>query len=37
MPDEAIFSNMSEDCFALPGLAMTKGANDNITFLSCQH
>ena len=25
LPDEAIFSNVSEDCFAPAGLAMTKG------------
>ncbi len=26
LPDEAIFSNVTEDCFAPAGLAMTKGA-----------
>jgi hypothetical protein len=26
LPDEAIFSNVLEDCFAPAGLAMTKGA-----------
>ncbi len=32
MPDEAIFSNVTEDCFAPAGLAMTKGAKTEETM-----
>ncbi len=32
LPDEAIFSNESEDCFAPAGLAMTKGATAEETM-----
>jgi len=32
LPDEAIFSNESEDCFAPAGLAMTKGAKTEETM-----
>jgi hypothetical protein len=32
LPDEAIFSNVAEDCFAPAGLAMTKGAKTEETM-----
>jgi pentapeptide MXKDX repeat protein len=32
LPNEAIFSNESEDCFAPAGLAMTKGATTEETM-----
>ena len=32
LPDEAIFSNVTEDCFAPAGLAMTKGAKTEETM-----
>ncbi len=32
MPNEAIFSNVTEDCFAPAGLAMTKGAKTEETM-----